>query len=997
MNKNRKMIKGVAIAVTGVMLAGQTGSAVFSAAEEKQQVQNEKEETVYVKADPKGSASEIIVSDWLKNPDGAEVLEDISGLSDIENVKGEEGYTQEGDKITWNAGGNDIYYQGTSTRELPVEVEVSYYLDGEKIEPEALAGKSGHVKIVFSYKNKLKNGEVYTPFVMATGLILPAENFKNVKTENAKLISDGEKNIVIGFGLPGMNDNLKMEDSDLTKELDIDFPESFEIEADVTDFELAMSMTVAGNLDLSDLDLTDIKDKDELQEKIDEMKDGATQLVDGTGELADGVQELKDSCQELIEGMTSVDEGMGTLNDGVTELNTKKNDLVDGINELVDGIDTLNRKKGDLISGVNELADGIYTLDNSKGTLVNGVNELAQGASQLDSGAGALKTGTRQLVQGTETLNTGKNQLVAGVDKLADGINGDGTAGNPGLLNGAKELAAGLKLLAESVNGSENSGSLSAGIAQLKTGAAALTGAIDQQILPGIGLLQSKIAPLGQGLVDMKTGIDRIAGSDSAPGALDAVIGGMDAYLTSGAGVQTAAEADEGQTDASGEQTQTVFAQAEITPSEAAPDAVSMLTQSLEANRSVLASLQSVKETAGSVKLPEAMSALAGTYNSYMGELDSCIAQLESAIAAQETALAALSQVQTVDVEAEVPVAIQETQPQDETGESGTVAVKTSDLATWSAILGQGKGGLQEMSSQLGGVLAQMQGDGSSENPGLNAGIEALKNGISSGNAQQPGMKEGLQQLSAGIEKLSAGVDTDLAGGISRLQTGADALAAGVQQVADGVNSTYNANGTIKKVGLRDGIHSLGSGISQVNSGAGELNSGAANLKAGTGRLNSGALKLAAGAGTLSDGVGRLADGAGQLQSGAATLGSGVQELADGGSQLRNGGAALADGIEELASGSGELKEGTAKLAEGGSELDEGVDKLNDGAIELRDGMDEFNEKAIEKITDVLENDLQDFIDHLDLIKEAGEGYRSYSGGAESVKFIIETGSIEAE
>lgn len=1061
MNKNKKLIKPIAVAMTGVMLAGQTGAAVLAAdkaVNKTASVQSEKEETVYVKAEPDGAVSDIIVSNWLKNPEGSDTLEDTSDLSDIENVKGEETFTREGDKITWTANGNDIYYQGKTTRELPVSVEITYYLDGKKIEPQELAGKSGHVKIAFDYKNKMKKGDVYTPFLMATGLILPEENFHNVEVTNGKLVADGEKNIVIGIGLPGMNDSLKMKDSELMKELDIDFPESFEIEADVTDFELTMSMTVASNLDLSDLDLDEVKDREELQDKIDEMKDGATQLVDGTGELADGVQELKDSCQELIDGMNSLDEGAGTLNDGLTTLNTKKNDLVSGINALVSGIDTLNSKKGELISGVDQLANGIYTLNNNKGTLINGINELANGAGALDEGAAALKDGTSQLADGAGALDSNKDQLIAGVDQLAAGINGDGTANNPGLLKGAKELAAGLDMLAESVNGSNNGDSLSNGVAKLKAGVANLMEAVDGQALPGIaqleggidrllaaigdsktpgtlkggvqalkdavGQLQQQTGSLGTGLQQMKAGIDGV-NTD----VLDPVITGINNSLTSGTG-------GSGQdTGATTSEMQMAAVDVEVNPAEAAPDAVASLQASLEANRSVLSSLQGVKGTVGAVKLPDSMKALSGTYDSYVGELDSCISQLESAIASQEAALAALQTTQIQTVEAEVPVDVNQSQGGERSANGDTVEVSTVDLQTWKGTLESGKKVLQDISTEIGSLMGQLQGDGSAQNPGLSGalnqmstgldqlavgldgvksglssgstsapglkeGIATLKAGISSGSQQQPGVKEGLQQILTGLEQLAAGIDVSLADGISKLQAGSKTLAGGVQQMANGINSTYDKNGAMTKMGLKDGMHALGDGIGQVASGANDLKSGAGELKEGAGKLSAGTTVLQNGAGTLADGVGQLASGAGKLQSGAATLGSGVQQLANGGSQLKDGGVTLADGIEQLASGGQELKEGTSKLADGGTQLDEGVDKLNDGAMELRDGMEEFNEEAIEKITDVLENDLQEFIDRLDDIKEAGEEYQSFSESGNTsgnVKFIIETGSIELE
>lgn len=84
----------------------------------------EKEQTVYVNADENGNIQNVIVSNWLKNTEKETSITDKSDLSDIKNVKGEEGFTQNSDgTITWSAGGNDIYYQGSTSKELPVAVK----------------------------------------------------------------------------------------------------------------------------------------------------------------------------------------------------------------------------------------------------------------------------------------------------------------------------------------------------------------------------------------------------------------------------------------------------------------------------------------------------------------------------------------------------------------------------------------------------------------------------------------------------------------------------------------------------------------------------------------------------------------------------------------------------------------------------------------------------------------------------------------------------------
>ena len=166
---------------------------------------NVKDETVYVLASADGSVHKIIVSDWVQNALGSDLIDDVSALTNIENVKGNESYTLGGDNAcVWDARGNDIYYQGEIDRELPVTVAVSYTLDGAPVSPEELAGRSGRVTIRFDYTNHQYelvdiNGtqeKIYVPFAMLTGVVLDNDVFSNVSVSNGKIVNDGDRTIV---------------------------------------------------------------------------------------------------------------------------------------------------------------------------------------------------------------------------------------------------------------------------------------------------------------------------------------------------------------------------------------------------------------------------------------------------------------------------------------------------------------------------------------------------------------------------------------------------------------------------------------------------------------------------------------------------------------------------------------------------------------------------------------------------------------------------------
>ena len=328
-----------------------------------------KEETVYVIADANGTPTRTIVSAWLKNPEEAATITDRSTLSDIQNVKGNESYTtNENGDLVWQADGNDIYYQGDSDLALPITTSITYTLDGMDITPEQLEGATGHLVMTFHYVNntgteRVVNGKtvtLYQPFMVVSGAMLDNGKATNVEVTNGKVINSGDQTIVVGLAMPGLKESLgldELEDSD-GNPIDIDVPESVTIEANVTDFSLLTTITIAENTLLDDLDLDDVKTIDDLQDAMDELTDASTKLVDGTGELYDGVGELKDGTDDLADGAKELNDGAGDLKDGTKELADGASDLKDGTSQLVDGTSALKEGVSDLKDGTSELKDG---------------------------------------------------------------------------------------------------------------------------------------------------------------------------------------------------------------------------------------------------------------------------------------------------------------------------------------------------------------------------------------------------------------------------------------------------------------------------------------------------------------------------------------------------------------------------------------------------------------------------------------------------------------
>ena len=350
----KDLIKVIAVAAAGVIAGTGVTAAAFGtanktedtentsaassqAAETTEQKKPSKDETVYVLANADGSVKKIIVSDWIKN-NGGKTVSDKTELSDIKNVKGDESYVMDTDNMReWNADGKDIYYQGTISKALPVDLKVSYELDGKPVSAESLAGKSGKVTIRFDYTNNQyknvsidgKNTKIYVPFVMLTGLLLDNDIFTNVEISNGKIINDGDRIIAVGFALPGMQENLNLSRDK------VDIPDFVEITADVNNFALSNTLTVAANSIISDLDVSKLDSADDLQASLTELSSAMSKLLDGSSELYGGLSELLLKSNELISGVDKLANGASALSDGAVALSA-------GLSELVSNNDTLN-------------------------------------------------------------------------------------------------------------------------------------------------------------------------------------------------------------------------------------------------------------------------------------------------------------------------------------------------------------------------------------------------------------------------------------------------------------------------------------------------------------------------------------------------------------------------------------------------------------------------------------------------------------------------------
>lgn len=368
----------------------------------------DKSETVYAVMDADGNTTDVSVSEWLKNEGKSNNLSDYSNLKNIKNTSGDEKMSRDGNKLVWAAKGKDIHYTGDYDGELPVKVKVSYYLNGTKVSADEIAGKKGNVKIRFDYDindSVKENGYSLTrPYAIVSAVVLSNDNFTNVTVNNGKAVNDGNSTAVVGIALPGMSDNLQIDE--------LDIPDHVTINAKTTNFEIDGTYTVADSGFMNDVDTTKLDDAtgqiDELESALDKLSDASKKLVDGSSKLAKGANKLADSSSQI-------EEGTGDLKQGTGDLKTGVKDLSDGADKLVAGAQ-------DLSSGTTQMKEGTEAL-NSR---VNGADGLAGdngSAKKLSAGAAQVDAGIKQMGVELAAQNDKLAQTAKSISDNLDGVN----------------------------------------------------------------------------------------------------------------------------------------------------------------------------------------------------------------------------------------------------------------------------------------------------------------------------------------------------------------------------------------------------------------------------------------------------------------------------------------------------------------------------------------------------------------------------------------------
>ena len=405
------------VVLSAVMAGSMMPVTVF--AQSNDENPTEKTETVYSVLNSDGSISDTIVSSWLHDEDGINNIKETLNLTDVKNIKSNEKPSKDGNTYTWNAKGNDVYYEGTATKQLPVSVKIRYELDGQEMPAKDMEGKSGHLKLTISFTNNYSevkniNGKsiVIHPSYLAGGMLnMSTGKFSNVKCESGKIVNDGTNEMLAFANIPGLNETLKSAGLDKVNN-QLGISDDVTVEADVNDFDLGSIMVgMTNEIDLAS-ELGEIGSVSELTDGVNQLIEADNQLIDGSKQLYDGTTQLKeqaapltgssDQVRQLSAGAIQLNDGVKALQTGITQYTAGASAINEGVNQLY-GIP----------QGAAAISSGMNTKGKSGFSMVEASSTLRKGLDQLNSVAAGISAESyyNSLMDNVKTAEAGVTQL----------------------------------------------------------------------------------------------------------------------------------------------------------------------------------------------------------------------------------------------------------------------------------------------------------------------------------------------------------------------------------------------------------------------------------------------------------------------------------------------------------------------------------------------------------------------------------------------------------
>ncbi len=439
----------------------------------------EKAETVSVTTTLSGETTAIAVDEWLKNPSGLDVIDDVSTLQQIASDDKAITFTQDGQKLTWQANGQDVHYSGITNEELPFSIEYTYKLDGTEVDPATLSNATGHLEVAINYRNNTSGTvsaggsthSVKQPYAMASLVSFDAEHAKNVKVDNGQVMDQDGSFIAAGLAMPGLADSLGLADM-------VDLPESVTIEADVTGFDMPSITTMASNQVLSMMDesgTTDISSSvNDLFSQVDSIKQATEQLSQGTSAIDQALSTISEGQGKLNSAFPNATDGLGklaTASEGVTQ-------LIGGANQALEADTAAQSQISEQIASLKSQIDALKAIstngmdDAQKEALAKSIADLGQTASQLEQSLAASQQATGTAGAMLSKASEASSQVSSGLSSVAEGL---------------KQIQSGYEQLAQAT------GKVSEAASQLSQGTAQMSEGVQQAIEQARGSIDEKI------------------------------------------------------------------------------------------------------------------------------------------------------------------------------------------------------------------------------------------------------------------------------------------------------------------------------------------------------------------------------------------------------------------------------------------------------------------------------------------------------------------------
>ena len=719
----------------------------------------EKQETVYAVLNSDGSMSDTIVSSWLHDEDGINNIKETLNLKNVKNIKTDEEPSKSGNTYTWNADGNDVYYQGNATQTLPVTLKIKYELDGKEMSSSDMEGKSGHLKLTITFTNnqsetKTINGKsiVIHPSYLAGGIInMNTGNYTNVKCEQGKIVNDGSNEILAFANIPGLNETLESAGlSEVSDKLGIS--DTVSVEADVEDFDLGSIMIgMTNEIDLEE-ELGSIDSVSELTSGMDELMSAEEQLVDGSKQLYDGTTELKEEASPL----TSSSGQVRTLASGVIQLN-------DGVKKLQTGVSSYT-------SGVSALDAGVAQL-----------YAIPTGAGQIKAG---MTTSTKdETGEDQPSLVDGTKALTAGLGKMLDTLNStDVTKTVSGMSTMLTEAKTALQ-------GKDGKGGLVGTLAKDKTTLETMQDQLKnaKEQISGLTTLKEQLATLSQSIVDKEDQNNNAVAKDNEKiGEVNnqintiksSLISSIDASITA---LTTAKENAESVDDQNAIQTQ---------------------IEALNTQKTVVNNVSTIESLETLQTLTDEFTKL----NSALTTIDSTVSSMDTLVSDSLKAIGDAESGLTKDVNDSLA-----TIDALETKLSGA----TTTITSMQTLLGELKAGVTELYNGAvkiqGGTETVVESIGSLQTQSQN-GIDQVKAGTSKLTSNNDTLNSGLSTVSDATGTLAGQSDT-----FTEMADGLDTLAEAFETLNSGAQELYEGQTQFKSEGLDQLQEKVNLGVDELN------------------------------------------------------------------------------------------------------------------------------------------------------------------------------------